>query len=1014
MNFIKYAAAFGLTLLLAACGGGGGNPGTPSGGYVPPVAKPNVQIYNSANAVVSNVTMTGGNYVVATFVDSKGVALVGRTVTFSVSDPALAVLSATSALTNSVGAASVLIAPANASSGGAATVTASATDSGGTVYTGSSDFAVTPSTVVANPRIQIFNSANVAVSNVTVGAGNYVVATFVDSKGAALVGKTVTFSLNASSLAVLSPDTALTDSAGSAKVSIAPVSVSSVGAATVTATATDSAGKIYTGSADFGVSKAAVDVNPYIQFFNAANEPVSNVTFGGGNYVVATFVDNKGAPLAGRTVTFSLNGATIAVISPSNTTLTNASGAARVLLAPASVSSAGAATLTASATDSAGTSYTNSVDFGVSPASVVLSPLTLGNTALNAGGNTSVSISATSNGVAAAGVNISLSADCGTVNTVTNTVITTDGSGKANATYSSVKIGGSSCSGNVTLTASASGASVTKTAVLTVAAPVANAINFVSAAPAQIFVKSSGAVDQSMVQFKVLDSNGVAMPNIPVVFSLTVNPGGVGLGSTGSLGNVTVNSDALGIASVVIFSGTIPGPVEIKAELASNAAVFTLSKNLTVASGPPSQNHLSLSVETFNIEGWSRDGSSTNLTVRVADRQGNPVPDGTVINFTAEGGQVAPSCATKLDASNHAICSVAFISQEPRPLDGRVTVLAHAEGLKEYIDVNGNNAYDAGIDTLVDIGDAYRDANENGQYDIGEFVIPKGGTQACAGAGGVAPARANTCTGSTVQAATVRSETVLLFASSAADFTVTRNADSSTNSVLTIRVNSADHPLLPMPAGTKITSDCAGATFQPGVVPNISAGTMTSQLGSSHSISYPSDSKCRGKPIIISAESPSGYVTTFTYFVPGAPLVCTPPAYELNGACYTPPVVVPDTTPPTFPVGDPAIDQITKISFRLSAVINETGTGYYLVQDITATPGAICPAISVLLLSTTTMGMSANTAAFKVIKNLEPATIAVPNLLKPNNEYQVCFVAKDSSGNPQTTVTTVGPITTLP
>lgn len=1006
MKLIKYLIALIALTLLAACGGGGGSPGLSTGG-VKPVLTPtiDVQLLNSSDVVVANahVTAAGGYYLRATLRTPDGSPMGGQLITFSVSPSLASLASATARTDSTTGEARVEIYPAVGATGGAATVQATAVIDPTTTATGTLVIDVASAGVPASPQItvQLFDSSNVLVTNahVTAAGGYYAKATVKDAAGAPIGGQLVTFSVSPS-IASLASATARTDSTtGEAKVAIYPTIGATGGAATLQADAIIGTVSI-TSSLVIDVAAAGVPTNPQIvvQLFNSSNVAVSNVTFGGGNYIKATFKNAGGVPIGSRTLTFSLNGATIAILS-SPTALTNASGEAQVSIAPASVSTVGAATVSVQALD-AGLTYSASVDFGVSPAAITLGTLTLGSSSLMSGGNTSVTISATSNAVAAAGVNVALTADCGTI----NPVATTDGSGMASATYSAVKTGGSSCSGMVKLTASASGAIGVKEATLTVAAPVANAINFVSATPPQIFVKSSGAAEQSVVLFKVLDSTGVAMPNIPVVFSLTMNPGGVGLGASGALGNVTSNSDALGMASISVFSGTIPGPVEVKAALASNSAVFTTSKNLTVASGPPSQNHLSLSVSTFNIEGWNLDGSSTTLTVRVADRQSNPVPDGTVINFTAEGGQVAPSCATKLDATNHAVCQVAFISQNPRPADGRVTVLAYAEGLKEYIDVNGNNAYDAGVDTLVDIGDAYRDDNENGQYDVGEFVIPKGGTTICAGAGGASPAKANTCTGPAIQAATVRQEAVLLFASSSAAFTVIRDAVAAASSFVTVRINSADHPLLPMPAGTAISAvtsatGCTIGAITPAVVPNIGAGTSSAQLGSVHSIALTCST---GGTIFITATTPAGVVSTFPYLVPAVyvppPLVCTPPLVVQGDTC-----VYGYKTAPTF-TSAPAVDLITSTSFRLTAMINQDGTGYYELLDLTAFPTAPCPSVAALTLpGNSTVNMSANTPIFVPFTGMTA-----------NHSYGICFVAKNRANISQASVTTFGPFTTLP
>ena len=96
------------------------------------------------------------------------------------------------------------------------------------------------------------------------------------------------------------------------------------------------------------------------------------------------------------------------------------------------------------------------------------------------------------------------------------------------------------------------------------------------------------------------------------------------------------------------------------------------------------------------------------------------------------------------------------------------------------------------------------------------------------------------------------------------------------------------------------------------------------------------------------------------------------------------------------------MDQITQAGFRLTAMINESGAGYYLLQDRTAS-SVVCPSVAALLLSGSTMGMSANI----------PAAVSFTGKTA-NNSYAICFVAKDSAGNAQTTVTTVGPFSTLP
>ena len=43
------------------------------------------------------------------------------------------------------------------------------------------------------------------------------------------------------------------------------------------------------------------------------------------------------------------------------------------------------------------------------------------------------------------------------------------------------------------------------------------------------------------------------------------------------------------------------------------------------------------------IEGFNIDGTTTDVTLSLADRQCNPVPDGTAVNFVTDGGVMIPA-----------------------------------------------------------------------------------------------------------------------------------------------------------------------------------------------------------------------------------------------------------------------------------------------------------------------------------------------------------------------------------
>jgi hypothetical protein len=576
--------------------------------------------------------------------------------------------------------------------------------------------------------------------------------------------------------------------------------------------------------------------------------------------------------VAGRLVTFSLLDLTTAKLTPA-TALTNAAGVAQVAIEPVSLSALGAATLTARATVNT-VSVEGTVDFAVSSSSLALSPLTSSPNALASGGNSTLTTTASISGVPAAGVpvNVAFSASCGRINgqdaSAGSFGVTTSGTGVAEVTYTAVAADGRPCSGAVSVTATSPGAAPQATTI-TVAAPVANTITFVSALPDQIFIAGSGAPEQSVVGFRVLSSVGSALANVPVDFSIETNPGGVGLGASGSTAVVTRTSNQDGLVTISLFSGTIPGPVKLRAALqGSSPLVYAESQNLTVASGPPSQRFMSLSAERISLEGATIDGTSTTLTVRLADRQGNAVNDGTVVNFTAEGGQVARSCATAR-VEGISMCSVAFQTQNPRPADGRLTVMAHTSGTKDYVDVNGNNIFDAGDQLLpaTGFGDAYRDDNENNVADVGEFYVPRGGLGLCPSIGGAYPSKADTC--DSALGTTVRQQAVLLLAGS------TAGIKGITASVgrLSFLLHSAHNQNLPMPSGTTVTGTGAPGTCSVTDVAGAPVANARPQVGQptedlATAVALTLEGCVSGNIVSVKVTSPAGLTTTIPVTLP--------------------------------------------------------------------------------------------------------------------------------------------------
>lgn len=473
---------------------------------------------------------------------------------------------------------------------------------------------------------------------------------------------------------------------------------------------------------------------------------------------VVRLTDSTGAAVANTLV--SVSGTGLVFTPASGQTITDASGVARLQVRASDPFASGATTLEASG-NVAGTVVTATLDVALGAATAELGTVTVSSTTVPAYQTIQVSVTATVGGQPAVQVPVTFTASCGSFDPVT---ATTDSSGVARSAYRNQATASSSCSGAQVLTATAG--TSTSNATVTAVAPTAANLVFVSANPSRIYLAGSPGVSQSLLQFKLVDSNNNPVQGENVRLTLTLRPPGVYLGSTAGTTTLVQPTNANGTVEVAVNAGTEPGPVQVEAVLVSNTAIKNVSNNLAVASGLPVQRAFSLSVETFNIEALDKDGVTTDLTLRIADRLGNPVPDGTTVNFVAEGGQVVASCITSGASQNNvAACTVTLSSQNPRPTDGRVTVLAWAQGEENFTDSGTptNNVYDTG-EAFDDLGQAFLDKDEDGIYDVGSDVTvgSQPGSQACPGGSQSVP---NTCDGAW-GSALVRASAVITFSGS--------------------------------------------------------------------------------------------------------------------------------------------------------------------------------------------------------------------------------------------------------
>jgi hypothetical protein len=479
-------------------------------------------------------------------------------------------------------------------------------------------------------------------------------------------------------------------------------------------------------------------------------------------------------------------------------------------------------------------------------------------------------------------------------NTAVTTITTSTGS--INATYAA-----KGCSGTDKVMASATVASqsISAQATFTIAAASIGSIQFNSASPTTIGLKGTGLDETSTVVFQVTDSTGGARAGVTVNFSLDTTVGGL------SLSPASATSAADGTVQTVVSSGTVHTAVRVTASIAS-PALSTQSSQLTVTTGLPASAAFSIAVGAAkyasststlacqNVDAWNTDGVIVPVTVRLADRYNNPVPDGTAVAFTTNGGHIDGSCITgpPSGTTGEGTCVVNWTSANPRPaLDsdtppllaaGRATILATTIGEESFTDVNGSGFWQTG-DPFANLGEPYRDDNENGVYDLGEYFLDfnQNGHRDAGSGSFVGITCTGTTPGSTCSTSTlaISASNLVIMSTSQANITLfsvttpisnggTTAAPSLTapkSSSGTVTANVQDGNGNAMAAGTTVTASIDNSAIgtvtlapSPFVI-----GCNTDVGGTDVPISFVATSTAGSGNILVTVTAPSGSVTVF-------------------------------------------------------------------------------------------------------------------------------------------------------
>lgn len=637
-------------------------------------------------------------------------------------------------------------------------------------------------------------------------------ATVIDENNEIIANKAVNFS---ASVGTLSLSSKLTNSDGLAIVYITNHSLS-LG----TSTATANAGEINSDSIDYEfIASDISELSSNLTTVMTLNDvSVNQFNTDQEVQITSTLTDGNGQGIANKIITFT---ADVGTLNPTSA-LTNNQGVANITLSNTD-NTIGAGVLSSSYTVSENINLSNTFNYQIlSPDAVIASNIRLGhfdetnnfiegeielsidNTNISAGGTLGLSVDLIdeNNNLFVESIPVTFTSNCVQNNNATIDESVLSINGTASSTFTDVDCAGKTGTDDV-IVASITVNDITNTAskTITIDGEQLGSIEFISAEPSSIVLKGSGGQDRqetSTLTYRVKSQLGNVLTQQEVSFALSTEVGGVSLSR-----NVGI-TNSQGLVTTQVTSGTVPTAIRVTAAASMNfnnetVEVQTQSDLLSVNTGLPEQRSMTIAASVLNPEAHNIFGAESSITVWLSDNFHNPVPDGTTVNFTTEGGNIEPSCST-----NNGSCSVTWTSSEPRVADHRVTILATALGHESFFDTNGNNTFDdadgsaildtgnssnlnidSGFDNypaqasgFLDMSEAWRDDNENSIYDDGETFIDFNNDASFSSADNRfngPQCQGTKCADESMRSVHVRKAIRLVMASSAAEYTLTNS-----------------------------------------------------------------------------------------------------------------------------------------------------------------------------------------------------------------------------------------------
>jgi hypothetical protein len=185
-------------------------------------------------------------------------------------------------------------------------------------------------------------------------------------------------------------------------------------------------------------------------------------------------------------------------------------------------------------------------------------------------------------------------------------------------------------------------------------------------------VRHTGGIETTNMDAICYDVHGNFVPEgIPVTFTITDGPdGGENIAGQG-YGPVVAYTNANGVATVPVWSGTVSGTIRM---YASAGSVLSTATFLAVYAGPPY--YLGVGSDFCNMDGWNTINREMYVNATLSDYYHNPVQDSVAVYFTVDEGIID---AYGITADSTGVASAIFRTGPPQ-VDGVVWIWAETSG----------------------------------------------------------------------------------------------------------------------------------------------------------------------------------------------------------------------------------------------------------------------------------------------------------------------------------------------